>query len=532
MIPHSPDIGRHAEPPRSRTAIALAAVVVAFCAHAMLFAIYLVPWDAEWGYVTLGRLAVEGRISLFQDEMNGERMPLPYYVIGLSQLAGPSLLAARAASLAIGALAVILTFRAGAAIAGPSCGLLAAAFLATHGVVVGYFGAASYFSVCSALTAGGIVALTHLRRPWGSVLCMACFVGVAFARANLAVMAPLVFGYLIWTAATRAERLMLLAVFAGPPALFFASSSDHWKILAYVPILERLVAPLGYRSGFALGAHELFPSGSIARAALWFGRMHFFWLATGAVFVMAWTIALTRGVRPLSRGGRYAALCAVLVTWTLAWQIVILREYPKSVAAWVASFAPPWAVLLGWAGASLLASTRLPAALRLAVVAAIAVAFAIGPSHPRHGAMPLPLPTPSTIRQLEAVAETIRRVVPPGERVFVFGSSLPAYLAGGSPYLRQTVHPGAFSASSDAYAVSRSGMWGASELEAWLGRETRYALIDTQTVDRLGEIEAYRPLLRRMFALLDRHFELVAAVVSRPGDSQLRIFRRRGLERS
>jgi len=37
--------------------------------------------------------------------------------------------------------------------------------------------------------------------------------------------------------------------------LFFAWSTDHWKILAYVPFLDRAVAPLGYRSGFALAAH-------------------------------------------------------------------------------------------------------------------------------------------------------------------------------------------------------------------------------------------------------------------------------------
>jgi hypothetical protein len=533
MILHGPEANQRAERSLVPVALLLGALVVAFLALGMLFAVYLAPWDAEWGYVTLGRLAIEGRIGLFQDEMIGERMPLPYYLIGLSQLAGPSLLAARVASLAAGALAVILTFRAGAAMAGPTCGLLAAAFLATHGVVVGYFAAASYFALCAALTAAGLAALGTGRRPWGSLLCMACFVGVAFARANLAVMAPFVFAYLWWTAPTRIERLALLAVFAGPAVLFFAWSSDHWKILAYVPVFERLVAPLGYRSGFALGVHDVFPRGSIGRAVAWFGRMHFFWLATGAMLAIAWLITRPRGAgAPRPDKAAHAVFCAALGVWTLAWQIVILRDYPKSVAAWVASFAPVWAIGLAWAACVALMPGRSPVTVRAAVAAAIGAAFAIGPSLPRHAAMPRPLPSPSTVTALEATARAIRDVVPPGARVFVFGNPLPTYLAGARPYLQQAIHPGTFVASTDTYAVSRSGMWGARELEEWLGREARYAVVDRQTADHLGGIDAYRPLVARMFALLDREFDVAARIASGPGESmRLWVYRRRGVER-
>ena len=40
----------------------------------------LVTWTDESAYVHLGYLAASGRISLFQDEMTGSRMPLPFWI--------------------------------------------------------------------------------------------------------------------------------------------------------------------------------------------------------------------------------------------------------------------------------------------------------------------------------------------------------------------------------------------------------------------------------------------------------------------
>src|SRR5262249_19314719 len=70
----------------------------------------LVTWTDESAYVHLGSLAASGRISLFQDELTGSRVPLPFLIIGWSQvLFGPGLLAARLTSLAIGVPVVWLT---------------------------------------------------------------------------------------------------------------------------------------------------------------------------------------------------------------------------------------------------------------------------------------------------------------------------------------------------------------------------------------------------------------------------------------
>jgi hypothetical protein len=514
----------------TRTTIALVAALAGFVALATFFALYLVSWDAEWGYLTLGRLVLEGKVGLFQDEMIGERLPLPYYLIGLSQmLGGPSALAGRLTSAAVGALALLLTFRLGSRVNGPACGLLATGFLATQGVVVAYYAAASYYALCAALAVGGLAALASLPRPWSRVVCMACFVAIAFSRANFAVMAPFILVYLLYTAATRVERLAVLAVFALPPVVFFASSVDHLKIFAFVPVLDRLVAPLGYRSGFSLGLNQVFAGSTPLEALVWFGKRHFFWLVSTSVLALGWLLARRYGgpagavsTPPLVR------LAGVLAVYTLAWQAVILRDYPKSVAAWAACVAPLWALVLGYGASVLLDAARSPIVVRGVVAAVLAVAFAVGPSMPRHAAMPTPLPYPgTTISGLHLIATTIRTTVPPGERVFVLGNPLPAYLAGTPPYLQQALHHGTFVPSEDAYAIARSGLWGRRELEQWLGFDARYALIDDRLFKHLLAVPSYRPLMARMAALLERHFEAVGSVADRSGTVTLGIFRRR-----
>ena len=96
----------------SRAAWWLIGMTLAFAGFGLLYCAYLASWDAEWSYLTLGKLALQGRIGLFQDELGGERLPLPFYVIGLSQVvAGPSLLAARVTSLGLGAAALVFGIR-------------------------------------------------------------------------------------------------------------------------------------------------------------------------------------------------------------------------------------------------------------------------------------------------------------------------------------------------------------------------------------------------------------------------------------
>src|SRR5262245_28185834 len=89
-------------------------IVVAACvvlsAQGVWLAQRMVSWDDESAYVHLGYLVVHDGISLFQNDLTGSRMPLPFWIIGTSQLlAGRSLLAARMTSLMFAVVALVLT---------------------------------------------------------------------------------------------------------------------------------------------------------------------------------------------------------------------------------------------------------------------------------------------------------------------------------------------------------------------------------------------------------------------------------------
>ena len=514
------------EPAAGRAVAWLLALAAAFAGLGVFLALYLVSWDAEWTYVTLGGPAVLGRIGLFQDELVGERLPLPYYLIGLVQaFHGPSLLGGRLASLATGVLALGLTFAGARALAGPSAGLLAAAFLATHTLVVGYFATASYFGLCAALVAGGVAATASIRRPLGSVLTMACFTALAFSRANLAMLAPSALIWLVVTARTRAERVALVAVCGVPPLVFFLWSPEHLKILAYVPGVDALVAPLGYRSGYSMGGHHVFVGREVVESTVWFVRRHAPWIAATAVLAVAQVVARASGARRPRRGG--VLLVGALALYTLAWQVLILRIYLKSVAAWAAAFAPLWAIVLGCWAAALLRPGALSGRWRALVAAGLAAILLASPTVSRHTAMPLRLPEQTYVRALDEAAAAIRSIVPPGAQAFVFGNPLPAYLAGARLYLRQTSHHTTLVTSSDRVAIQRSGLWGRNELERWLGSEARYAVVERAVVAHLQTIPAYAPLMARMESLLGEHFAHVAEVGGAAGTPRQRVYVRR-----
>ena len=504
----------------------LTALAAAFVALGVFLALYLVTWDAEWSYVTLGGKAVTGHIGLFQDELIGERLPLPYYLIGLVEVAaGPTLLGARLVSLAAGVAALGLTFVAARALGGGPAGLLAAAFLATHALLAGYYAIASYFALCAALVAGGVAAACAIARPWGSLLAMACFTALAFSRANLAVIAPAALIALAVTARTRAERVALVCVCCVPPLLFFLWSSDHLKILAYVPGVHRLVTALDYRSGYSMGGQHVFYTREVGESALWFARRHAPWLAASALLAGFALVARRAGRAPRWPTG--VLVVAALAVYTLAWQVVILRIYLKSVAAWAVPFAPLWAIVLGCAAAGLLRDGALPWPWRRLLACGLGAILLVSPTFSPHPSMPRPLPERTFMSALTDAAAGIRSVVPPGTRVFVFGNPLPSFLAGAELYLRQTSHYTTLVPSPDRRAIQRSGLWGREELEEWLGREARYAIIEPGAVVQLSKLEAYAPLMARLETLLAERFERRAEIGDVAGVVRQQVYVRR-----
>ncbi len=490
----------------------LAAILLAFLGLAVFFAHYLVPWDDEFGYIIYGPMALTGQLRLFQDEMTGQRLPLPYWVIGLSQvITGANVLTARLTSVVLGAATVGLTFALGRSLAGPTAGFLSALFLVTHALVVGYYSAASYHALSSLLLVGGLLAISRERPPVWPVVGMALIAGLWLCRANLAVMVPAVLVYLLFRARSRGERLALLLAGLLPLAVFLAWSQEHLKILAYVPLARRLVEPLGYRSLFAL---QDFPEGKpFAESLWWLVRRHLPWV-TATVILLAAAL-VTRLGRPRVRWPSPPPLVvfmAILAVYALGCQMVILNMYLKSVAAWMNAFAPLWAVVLGYGASVLLVPGQAPPPVRVGLATALVALLAVSPTLSRHAAMPLTLPAQTILGVLEGQAARIRAVVPPGERVFFFGTSpIPAHLAGARFYIQQVLHTRTFVPGGDDYVVSRSGLWGPRQVDAWLSREARYAVVEPGLLSVYRTTEpGYRPAIDRIEAALALHFVLVS----------------------
>ncbi len=489
----------------------VAIIVAAVLAHGVFFASYLVPWEDESGYLVLGAMAVRGEIRLFQDEMLGERLPLPFYVLGASQLvAGPSLLAGRLWSLALGAAAVALVYAVGRELGGPLAGALSALFLATQAMVVAYYATAMYHALCSLLVAAGLYLLFVIRWRVGA---MAAFTLLSLTRTNMAVMVPLVLVVLWWQSRDRTERWQLLAVAAAPPLVFFASSAEHLKLLAYVPGLSALVRPLGYESLFALGGDALLSDAGWREAIPWFIRRYLFWCAAGLGLgaLAVWTRLRGSGPAWARRPG--VRFVIVLLVYTLTWQALILLKYPKSVAAWAASFAPLGALALGCCSAGVLENQALPRYLRHAVAAGLAATFLLSPTFSTHSAMPRPLPASgTTIAALDQVAGQIASAVPVGSRVFLVGMSLPAYLAGVRPYLPQIIHSWTLVPRGEPAVLHRSGLWGRADIEQWLRRDACYALIQESRLDEYRALPAYRELVGLIEARLAQDFSEAAEI--------------------
>jgi dolichyl-phosphate-mannose-protein mannosyltransferase len=514
---------------RTREAGWLTAVLLAFLGLAVFFSCYLVPWDDEFGYIIYGPMALTGQLRLFQDEMTGQRLPLPYWIIGVSQvITGASVLSARLTSVVLGAATVGLTFALGRSLAGPTGGFLSALFLVTHALVVGYYSAASYHALSSLLLVGGLLAISRERPPVWPVVGMALIAGLWLCRANLAVMVPAVLVYLLVRARSGGERLALLLAGLFPLVAFLAWSQEHLKILAYIPLVNRLVEPLGYRPLFAL---QDFPEGKpLAESAWWLIRRHLPWVAATVLLLTA--ALVTRLARPRARWPSPPPLVvfmAILAVYAVGCQIVILNMYLKSVAAWMTAFAPLWAVVLGYGASVFLAPGRVPPPVRAGLAAALIGLFAVSPILSRHTAMPLTLPAQTTLGVLEQQAARIRAVMPPGQRIFFFGTSpIPAHLAGARFYIQQVLHTRTFVPGGDDYVVSRSGLWGPRQVDEWLSGHALYAVVEPGLLEVYRTTEPdYRPVVGQIESVLSRQFVLVADGGDEVWTPEFRVYRRR-----
>lgn len=493
--------------------LCLTVLCVAFVVYGAWLAQRLVTWTDESAYVHLGYLAASGQISLFQDEMTGSRMPLPFWITGWSQVVfGRTLLGARLVSLGIGVAAVWLTAALARRIAGDLGGLLAAAFLVCQGVIVGYLVTGTYHALAATILLGGLALMVMGRQPWHRIAGMMVLSLLFLTRTNLWPILPAAVVVLWLIARAWRERAWITLAVAVVPAMFFLWDARHLKVLAYVPLARHLVRPLGFPLGWNLvDIPEPAPSERLV-AVVRFGRMYEFWAL--ALFVLAGLLIVCwwrgRPVRAFVGDVRMHLLAAGVVYITL-FQILILRDFPRALVAWFPSYAPLVAVLLGAGFALVLRDGGWRRGGHIVIGAALVLLLAAPAVVIRHPLLPSGAEAAARpLRDLGAAAAHMQALVPPGARVFLLGDSLIPYLAGSTPYLQQIHSSDTLAVLQERRGIEKGGLWGDREMEDWLSKDADYVVIDPQVVDHLA---TRRPgQIARFRALLADHFDRIGRV--------------------
>lgn len=497
--------------------LAVWALQTVFLAYALI-----TDGDAEGVYLYHGYLAVTGQIGLYQDEMTGHRVPLPYYVLGLSQvLFGPSLLAGRFVSAVLGLGAIVLLWRLAAKLGGDVAGTLTVLFAVTQSYLLGYFTWATFHSLIAFLLAAGLFVLLGTDWPWKRVLATAFSTLLFFTRPLIAPLHPLALVFLLWRARGRAERLAIAATGTLPPAIFLAWDVNHLKLFTWVPGLNALVRPLGFEAVAIPYRYEADWGASLIRALWLFGRSYKAWAIAGLMLLVVWLWHARR--RHSMRDLVHPAIAAVIavVLYLAAWQLFIVRHAPKDAVGYFASFFMLLAVPLGYGFATVLRHTEGSRGIRGAVGALLALLLLLGPAASPPAALPLAVAwdRPAMV-ELRGVVEGLRSLIPPGSRVFLYGPPEALFMAGLRPYIQQANFLETLSPMRDDWTRYRSGLWGGAEIREWLGHDAEYAVIrldvlraarDHQFTESGNNVDLIESMLSRNFrriAVLDQYLGL------------------------
>ncbi len=525
----------------------LACLLVAYLVFALFYAWVLVNHDYEAEYLALGPLVVRGEVSLYQDEMTGQWVPLPFYVYGLSQIVfGPSLLAGRLLAVTLGAITLVLLFRLASRWGGALAGAAAGALFISNGLVMGYFSTVDFAPLVALLHLAGLVILFDTEWRHRDLLAMAVFSLLFLVKPHYWPTIPFVLLFLLWRNPSWAARAAITSTALMVPALFFLSDRSHIKIFAYIPVARDWVAPLGYHSWHSLiedparvwvsdYADITYETSGPRRAIQLLKSYGFFlkryalWLLAlaGLILVGAWPRAddYDSG-RPWPRGVRFTFW---LFWYLVVWQFVIVGVYIKQGFAYVGAVAPLLAVVLGCLLARIWERARGPAWTRWVALGGVALVVLLSPWVHRHHNLPRQVSwSEATIPTLRQTAARLAAVLPAGEaRVFFIGDPLPIHLAGRMTYLRQFhQHNMVFTSVRDQRRYIRSGLWGPTELEEWLGADARYAVLQARVLDFYRSREPYRDILTRMDALLAERFTQVESVPGLAGDRFI-VYRRK-----
>jgi hypothetical protein len=518
---------RRWHPPDASWALIMAAIALGYLLQAIHYARNLLPSGDMVQYLIAGSLAVRGEIGLYEDRLVGNRPPLPFYVLGITQLWGPDLMAARWLNIGWGLATLLITARLAERLGGPRAGILAALFLATQGVVVAYYSAEGYyaFSACCFMVA--LLALfggegAH-RRAIGAGLTALLF----FVRANLWPAIPFLLAYALYRGSGIGERLKLFAIVAVPALAFFAWDPSHLKLLAYVPVARALVEPLGYRSALALdGRVSLSAAENLWELARLIRRYEFWVLATVLlVAIIGWR--RQRGSWPPGAGRGPVAVLSALFAYMLGCQLVMFSWNWKWVGLYFLPFAPLLPVLLGVGFSHLLATARASVPSRALLLLALAGCLALPAYFVRSPLLPVgEARAQEPLARVHDAAGRLKQLVPADAKVFFYGWNVAYYLSGlPKTYLQLVYGDWALpSVDVDEAVLRKSGFVPIRDVVFWISSDADYAVIDPAYIR--AHADDFRGAPRLIQELLDRYFVKIATVSDYPA-ATYEVYRRK-----
>jgi len=491
--------------------LVLVLISALYAAQGLHYARVLIPVHDAVMYLFIGAKAVRGEVSLYDDRLVGHRPPLPFYVLGLTQVRGPNLLAARWLNVGLGVLVVLMTAVLARQLGGNVAGALAAAFLATQGVVVAYYSYEGY--PATAAFCFMLASLLLFAGGAGAVVAgMAAAGALFFVRSNVWPAIPFLLAYGLWRARDLRERLLGLAAALLPPLVFFLWDTRHLKILANVPVARRWVEPLGYVSPLVLDDRQTLLLGDQLWEAARLVRRYEFWVLAVVLLIglAVWRYGPRRVVRGLVARPRIALL-TLLFAYMLAAQFVVFSWNWRWVGLYFLPVAPLVAVILGLGFAALIERAR-PGGPR-AVLAVVLLALLAPPVYWARNPL-LPIGEAAAADPFGAAhraGEHLRRLVPTDARIFFYGLNAVYYLSGlPATYLQQVYLPDPFAhIQAEDWVLRRSGFVPLSDMRRWLSTEADYAVMDRSMLEPRAQAPGPE---REMQALLDQHFELIGTV--------------------
>lgn len=497
----------------------IAACLAASFIQSCFFAWAMVPDPDETVHVFLGRMAITGQISLFQDELPGFRAPLPFYFFGLSQLVfDRSVVAARISSAVVGTVCLVLLMVLATHIGGRLCGILALLFAVTESALIGFFAQTSYHSLTTLflLTALYLVFGTKLRHK--HVLAMLACSCLFFTRTLVTPVIPLAMLYLLSMEKRAVDRAAIVAAAVVPPVAFFMGDTTHLKLLAYIPVLSGFARPYGYQSPTRMMAPlrydpENTPIGALVVLARWYKP----WLLAAVVLAAAVVMVALRGRRIGAFFSSRAVNVTALITMYLATMHLLgSRGSWTGSVGYIASFGVLGAMLLGFGFSTLIEQYCGTQKYRRAALLSLAAFFLWAPLASPPPSLPraVAYDRPAT-RALASFGEALRRTIPVSSRIFNLGATQALYAAGLTPYLRQNFGFNTLSAIADDRIRTKSGLWGEPEIRQWLVHDADYAVIVPENLD--GYRDTCASCIALVESLLARYFEQISVLADDSG---------------